>query len=539
MAELLALFLVGLSLFFYGVGGIKTHLQGLTSRRLRHQVARWAAHPVLASLWGFVSGAITQSSTAVAFILTSFVSSGLLTTVRALPIVAWANLGTAVLVVFVSFDVRLAFLYVLGSAGLALAFEAGGARLRPVAATLFSIGLLFFGLQLMKDAFAPLPRFPWFADLATFLQGSTLAAFVAGALLRLLIQSSSGIAVIAIALAHGGLFSTEQAAMMMYGTGTGVGLSVFLLSSTLPGVARQLTLYQALINTAASLTLAALFYLEHLSGWPLVLHLAHTLSSQESLRLACAFVALQSTAVFIALTCSRAAPRWLEQLSPATGEQDLSRPRYLNDQALVDPESALDLAEKEQVRLLDHLPAQLDTIRADTAHTALVPAAMLHAATVAVGPQVQAFLRELVDRHTDHATTERILRLEHRQTLILSLDETVHLFVSVLASLRSADRSGIEPIDPFLDRLAESLSTLLLTATDAARTVDPDDLATLLRLTSDRGELMERLRRSLLGSAPAIDHQHKTHVFYLTSLFERTVWLLRQLAQTWPQPPAA
>ncbi|HEY1110925.1 MAG TPA: Na/Pi symporter, partial [Opitutaceae bacterium] len=143
MAEPIALFLAGLSLFFYGVGGIKTHLQGLSSRRFRRQIARWAGHPLFAGAWGFVSGAITQSATAVAFILTSFISTGLINLPRALPIVAWANLGTTVLVIFVSFDIRLAFLYVLGVSGLSLAFEVGGPRLRPAVATLFSIGLLF------------------------------------------------------------------------------------------------------------------------------------------------------------------------------------------------------------------------------------------------------------------------------------------------------------------------------------------------------------------------------------------------------------
>src|SRR3954464_5307040 len=111
MLEILALFLVGLSLFFYGVDGMQLHLQGLTSRRLRRQLAHWARHPVLAGAWGFLFGAITQSSTTVAFILTSLVADGLLTGRRARPSVEWANLGTVALVLFVSFDVRLAFLY--------------------------------------------------------------------------------------------------------------------------------------------------------------------------------------------------------------------------------------------------------------------------------------------------------------------------------------------------------------------------------------------------------------------------------------------
>ena len=132
MHELFALFLAGLSLFFHGVGGIRGHLQGLTSRRLRRQLARWAGHPVLAGLWGFGFGAITQSSTAVAFILTSLVESRLMTVSRALPIVAWANLGTVVLVFCASFNVHLAFLYLLGVTGLALAFDLGSARQRPL-----------------------------------------------------------------------------------------------------------------------------------------------------------------------------------------------------------------------------------------------------------------------------------------------------------------------------------------------------------------------------------------------------------------------
>lgn len=536
MAEPFALFLVGLSLFFYGVGGIKTHLQGLSSRRFRRQIARWAAHPVLAGVWGFVSGAITQSATAVAFILTSFTSTGLINLPRALPIVAWANLGTTVLVVFVSFDVRLAFLYVLGVAGLSLAFEIGGPRLRPAVAALFSIGLLFFGLQLMKEAFAPLPKFPWFGDLAAFLQGSALAAFVAGALLRLLIQSSSGIAVIAIALAHGGLFSGAQAAMMMYGTGAGVGLSILFLSANLPGAARQLSLYQALLNAAASLALAGLFYFEAATQAPLVLALTQRLAATGSLQLALAFVALQSTTVLLALATSRIAPRWLERLSPATAEQDLSRPQYLNEQALADPESALDLVEKEQLRLLERLPAQLESQRAESPRAGHIPAGALHPASVALGAHVQAFLRELVEQHADASTTGRILQLEHRQNLLASLDEAVHGFVCTLDTLRGPAGPGAPALNPLLDRLVESLCTLLLTATDAARSGDPEDMALLYRLTSDRGDLMERLRRTFSSATPELEHQRKTQLFYLTSLFERIVWLLRQLSQARPAP---
>ena len=526
MTELLALFLAGLALFFYGVGGIRTHLNGLTSRRLRKQLSRWARHPVLAGVWGFLFGAITQSSTAVAFILTGLVSSGLMTTAHALPIVAWANLGTAVLVFFVSFNLHLAFLYVLGVSGLALAFNVGAARFRPVVAALFSVGVLFFGLQLMKNAFAPLPGFAWFGVVVSFLQGSALATFVLGMLLRLLVQSSSAIAVIAIALAHGGLFSGEQAAMMMYGTGVGVGLSVFLLASNLQGVPRQLALYQAMINGFAGVALCTLFYVEKFTGAPLALGLAERLADDASLRLAFAFLFLQSTAVGTALVFSRSASGWLQKLSPPTDEQDLSRPHFLSESALDDPESALDLVDKEQLRLLGHLPAQLDTIREETAAAATVPAAVLHRGGTTVVVEMQAFIRELAGREVDADTSRRVLALERRLSVIGSLNDTVHAFVETFARLRA----GAPLEGSFVENLAESLNTLLLSALDAVRSGDREEVDLLLRMTADRGEVMERLRRTLLSGLQPLDHQQKSHLFYLTSLFERAVWLLRQLA---------
>lgn len=525
MTAVFALFLAGLSLFFHGVGGIKGHLQGLTSRRLRKLLARWAGNRVLAGLWGFTFGAIMQSSTAVAFILTGLVESRLMTVENALPIVAFANLGTAALVFCASFDIHVAFLYLLGVAGLAVAFNLGGNRLRPLIATLFCIGLLFFGLHLMKDAFAPLSTFGWFHDVTAFIQGSALVIFIAGALLRVVVQSSSGVAVIAIALAHGGVITRGQGTMMMFGAGIGVGIAVFLLSSNLRGVARRLALYQASINSISAVVLATLYYVETLTHTPLLLALADKCASSESVRLSYAYFFLQFTAVIVALVWSRPAARWLEKLAPATREQNLARPHFLTETALDDPESALDLADREQVRLLGLLPLQLDTVRSETATFVSLSAATFHRAVTTVGADVQAFLRDLADHTGDRDTSERLLALQGRQTLISSLDETIFGFVQTLAELRPK-AAGIES---FLENLGESLNTLVLTALEAVRSADPADGELLLKLTADRGDLMERLRRNLLGGAQPLDHEQKASLFYLTSLFERAVWLLRQL----------
>jgi hypothetical protein len=53
----------------------------------------------------------------------------------------------------------------------------------------------------------------------------------------------------------------------------------------------------------------------------------------------------------------------------------------------------------------------------------------------------------------------------------------------------------------------------------------------LTHMTADRGGLMERQRRNLIESTPDLEHSTKSDFFYLTALYERSIWLMRQFIQ--------
>ena len=75
----------------------------------------------------------------------------------------------------------------------------------------------------------------------------------------------------------------------------------------------------------------------------------------------------------------------------------------------------------------------------------------------------------------------------------------------------------------------EALDTIVLTAMDALQTKDETDLNLLMQLTEDRGGMMERLRDRLrLSEGQDVGNIAAQH--YATTLFERNIWLLRQLA---------
>jgi len=71
MLELFGNLLSGLGLFFIGGKFVSEHLKQMTGRKVRQIVSKFTNHPFLAGWWGFVTGALMQSTTAVTFIVTS------------------------------------------------------------------------------------------------------------------------------------------------------------------------------------------------------------------------------------------------------------------------------------------------------------------------------------------------------------------------------------------------------------------------------------------------------------------------------------
>jgi phosphate:Na+ symporter len=524
MVAVVGLFLAGLALFFFGVSGIRTNLQQLTGRKFRRLLARWTKHSALAAAWGFLFGAITQSATAVSFILAGLIDSGSLSVSRALMIVGWANVGTAVLVFLAAINVQLAVLYAVGLTGLAVAFDVAP-RFKPGLAALFSVGLLFFGLNLMKQAFVPLPGFPWFQTVAEFARGSEIAAAAFGMLLRTVVQSSSAIAVLALILSHAGLLTDTQLVMVIFGAAIGVALASYLLSSDLKGIPRQIVLFHGGINGVAGLLCVGLALIERATGWPLLLSWIAAAPGSVNARLSFAYLFVMLGVAAVAAASARRAPAWLNRWSPPTAEQGLSQPRHLQNEALNDPDAALDLAEFEEEALLARMPAYLEAARRlRSGGGASVPPAVMHRAFAAVAKAVEEFGTSLADHNLSRASSSRLLALERRLGILESLNDSLFDFAEGAAA-----HTPDGPIGTLIDNLVEAADTVLFTAIDCWKTRDEDDLATFSAMTEDRGTMMERIRRTYAEGDAGVEHKDKAGLFHLTSLFERIIWLLRQI----------
>ena len=528
--ESLPLFLTGLVFFFLGLDGVKASLKGLASRSMRRRARAAVSSPLRAAALGVTFGALSQSATAVSFLLAGLVSAGLLPLTRALSVVAWANPGTAILAFLAAVNLNLATLWLIGLAGLGLRnrrFKAAGAGLGAV----LGIGFLLFGLTQLKRAAAPVQEAEWFATISVALNGSLVLGFIAGALLRVVIQSSSAIVVILIALCGKGLLGVEQAMMVIHGTGVGIGLSVILLGQGLRGEALRISYWQAVLNACSASMLAAWMLFaatDILPSLPQLLSIAPVGIETE---LALGFLLQMLLCPLVGWLLRGRADRILSTLAPEAAEDALARPRYLDEGVLEDSEIAMDLVRREQARVLAALPALLDRARLDDAAATGLDHREVRASLDALGGEIAGFLADLATNERNHDRGVQIASAIARQQALAELVESVDDMTAAVHRL---------PADSIARMLggglAEATDVLLGTLRDCLDRTDPADRELLEAMTSERGDQMESVRRNAVG-AEFGSPEDQANILYATSLFERTVYLARRVGS--PEPRSA
>lgn len=527
MLETIASTLAGLGLYFMGVGGIRTNLQQVPGRRFREFIGQATRRPGLAAMSGFLTGFVTQTSIGVSVILAGLISRGMVMVSQALPVVAWSNLGLVVLVFLGNLPLHVLGLMLAGVGGICLNFGFGG-RFRGSIGPFYALGLLLLGLRMLKVSFQSLSDSTEFDTYMALVPASHLLAFLLGVLLRTPIQSTSAVVLIGITLNQGGIFSESQALMLQYGTALGTGSAAFLLTSHFKGVMRQITLFEALINAVAGIILVALFYVEKYGNVPLVEAWVSNLSDSVPGRLAYAFLIQQSLCVVVAYLFLWRGHGRLEKWAPMTAEQDLSRPRFIHDQAVQDIETGLALAERELGGLLERMPDYLAPVREETRDQPATPVTDLHNASLAVMAELQSFLAAISDRRNKpHTASVALLQVQRRLDLINGIEDGVYQIAHDLEK---------QPANPALRELAgkfvESLDALLRTAIEATVDGMAHHIEILRKVSSASGAFMERLRQSYLNAQHNLDHDERILVLDLTTRHERVMWLLNQLSQT-------
>ena len=521
--EQFAYIFAGLGLFFIGIKTIAENLKQLSGQGFRRLLAKITQHPSVAALLGTLSGAITQSTSAVTFIAISVIRSGQADVRQVAPLVAWANVGTSTLVMLASLHINLAILYLLGSVGFAYFFGLHEhQRYRQLLGTMLGVGLLFLGLMLIKLGAEPLKDF---TGIEHFLQGkhTLIVSFLTGTIITLIVQSSATVSIIAVTMVAVGFLSLSQGLLLVTGASLGSGLSILLLSSNLKGAARHLALIQVMLKIIAALVTLPLLWLETHHSHLVSNYLQQTFKLNSASQVAGLYLILQLIAIVVYNLFSDQLYRLCQRFTPVDHMDELNRPKYLYAQGLEDTETATQLLEQEQVRLVKRLPLMLSSIRTDDVIQNTVPPEQLHASSQYVQQECVHFLSGLFTRTQSPETLEHLVNLHARNDLITNLQDTTLEFSQQLS------KQFPEPAAQHLrHNLTESLHLILQLLADATENHNND--AELLMLSHDRNEVMERVRKQFITAESTLSIETQNHLFAATALFERQVWLVRRYA---------
>jgi phosphate:Na+ symporter len=524
--ETIATMLAGIGLFFTGVKIVSSSLKKMASRKFRLLMANWTGNTFLRGFWGFMSGAISQSSSNTTFILISLVSSGVLTVSSSLPIVAWSYVGNALLIFLVAFNIKLGILFLLGITGISYGLSRSHERQNFYSA-LFGISLLLYGFFMLKAGAKPFAELDIIQNIIRDSAKSLIIPFVVGALLRFIAQSSSTVTILLMTLAHAGILSLEQVAFGIYGTYVGSGLTVIFFSTNIKGTPKQISYFQAFFDFFGAFLMVSLLVVEIFGDIPIVLRFVEMLSTDIDQQVAYIFLIRQLLPALMISSFTAPISVLLEKISPATEEEDYSKLKYIYDQALYDPETALDLIEKEQQRVLQRFPMMLDFIRPHENPKGKLTLKGLNDSTIQLNDEIDSFTTNLVNMNISHSSSERLLNIQNRQSLLESLRENIY---SISVTITDANLS--KELLPLFNNMIEALHTILLTMADVAKNKEDMDIRILLEITQDRGSMMEEIRKSHMTGEYELVAADRPVLLFVTDLFQRSIWMIRRWTYT-------
>lgn len=180
----------GLALFLYGMNSMSDNLQKVAGDRMKKILGYLTCHPIIGALAGAVVTAVLQSSSATTVMVIGFVSAGLMSLPQGISVIFGANIGTTMTAQLLAFKIS-DYIYPIIFIGFMLYFLSKKEQLKNVGLVIFSFGLLFEGIEIMGSVMKPLASSPIFTNLMGKVSQTPVLGVLLGAGMTLIVQSSS------------------------------------------------------------------------------------------------------------------------------------------------------------------------------------------------------------------------------------------------------------------------------------------------------------------------------------------------------------
>ena len=249
----------GLAFFLYGISIMSSGLEKIAGGRLEKILKKMTSNPLKSLVFGAGITAAVQSSSAVTVMLVGLVNSGIMKLSQAIGVIMGSNVGTTVTAWILSlsgiqssnFFVRLlkpeSFSPILALIGVVMIMASKSNRRKNIGAVFVGFAILMFGMEVMKNAMAPMADMPQFTSILTAFQNPILGVIV-GTLVTAVIQSSAASIGILQALSMVGGLTYGMAVPIIMGQNIGTCVSAMLSSIGVNTSAKRVAAVHVLFN---------------------------------------------------------------------------------------------------------------------------------------------------------------------------------------------------------------------------------------------------------------------------------------------------
>ncbi len=364
----------GLSLFLYGMERMSDALKNVAGEKMKDILAMLSSNRILGMITGAIVTAVIQSSSVTTVMLVGFVTANLMSLSQTIGVILGADIGTTITAQIVAFKVTKYALLLL-AIGFGMLFISKREKIQQYGYMVMGLGMIFFGMGVMKEAMEPLRTYQPFIDLMANMSNPLWGILVA-AFFTALIQSSSATMGVIIVLAMQGLITLQAGIALALGANIGTCVTAGLASLGKPREAVRVAMSHVLFKIIGVLIMLPFIGpfaklvvaispspAEGLTGLqaaaavlPRQVANAHTLFNVGIAVIFLPFVTQFARLVY-----------WLVPDKPLPEVEEI-QPKYLSDMLLHTPSLALDAVRHEIKRMGK---------RVDLMNTAIMPAVLV------------------------------------------------------------------------------------------------------------------------------------------------------------------
>ena len=364
-AALTAIFtlLAGIGIFLIACQIMSSNLESASSERLKHLFTKASRSKLLGVGIGTIGTAAIQSSGATTVMTIGFVNAGIISLTQAATIIYGANIGTTITAQIVALGmfggngVSTSIIFsAFAGIGAFISLFANKEGYKTLGGILTGFGMLFVGLSLMSgsmEEFAALP------SVKTFLAGisNPVLLVLIGTIFTAIIQSSSVMTSIALAMLVSGLISLDQGIYITMGSNIGSCVVAIIAGMTSSKNAKRTALIHLIFNCSGVIFFLALNLLAGaLSGGSLSFgHLFNSwFPGAPQTQLAMFHTYFNVVTVMCILPLTNLLVNMVVKMVPDKPEAldpDAPRLHYVDDNMLKTPPVAVQQTKKEVLRM--------------------------------------------------------------------------------------------------------------------------------------------------------------------------------------------